>query len=232
MERKLVAIIFLFISGISFSQKKVLKYADSLFQNQKYTEAYEVYDELFRSGQSSAAILLKMAFIKDGLGDYVHALYYLDIYYTYSADRSVVAKIKKIAEGQGLRGYQYDDRNFFAALVEKYELYLQLVCAAIVLMLWAYILRKKKGHPFTAGAFQLLFMGVLIFLSNDLYTSDKGIILSDRTLLRSGPSAGAEPIRLIEKGHKVEILESGEEWVKIRWGEDEVFVRNSRVKII
>ncbi|MGB3465691.1 MAG: hypothetical protein WBA74_10490, partial [Cyclobacteriaceae bacterium] len=50
--------------------------ADSLFQAKKYTESFELYEQIIVEDMAySPAMLLKMAFIKEGLGDYSNALY-------------------------------------------------------------------------------------------------------------------------------------------------------------
>ena len=56
--------------------------------------------------------------------------------------------------------------------------------------------------------------------------------MDDLTLLRSGPSAGAEPIEVVTKGHKVKVVSQSEIWTKVLWNGNEVFVRSNRLKLI
>lgn len=208
--------------------------ADSLFAQQKYTEAFLIYDGLFKSGQASESMLLKMAFIKDGLDDYSDALYYLDLYYQQSADKSVVLKIEEISEEKDLAGYSYNDSHFFLALLNKYKGQLQLAIVSIALFLTVYIYKKRqlKEKPITATVFQVLTLAALLFLSNNSFQSNYGIISQDNTLLRNGPSAGAEPVQLIRKGHKVNVISRSDVWTKISWDGEEVYLRNGKIKII
>lgn len=232
--RLFVLLIFMGSIFVANSSQKMVSQADSLFAQQKYTEAFGLYEQVFESGRVSASMLLKMAFIKDGLGNYVDALYYLDLYYKKSADKSVVTKIEEISEEKSLEGYSYNDSHFFGAILNKYQIQAQLTLLAISLFLTAYIFRKRqqKERPITASVFQLLVIAALLFVTNSAFQKDQGIINQSNTLLRSGPSAGAEPIQLIEKGHKVQILDRSEVWTKINWQGEEVFVRNGRIKII
>ena len=41
-----------------------------------------------------------------------------------------------------------------------------------------------------------------------------------------GPSAGASVISVVNEGHRVEVVGKTDVWYKVRWGEDEVFVRD------
>ncbi|MEQ9008054.1 MAG: SH3 domain-containing protein, partial [Ekhidna sp.] len=207
--------------------------ADSLFNQQKYTEALSLYNQVYAEGQASSAMLLKMAFIEDGLGDYAEALYHLDKYYQLSADRNVVGKIEELAESNELEGYQYNDTHYFLALLGKYRTQLLLLLLVIIGSLLVYIMRKSKSgdKPFAAGIIQIMLTVCLLGLNN-VNPPMKGIIVATETLLRSGPSAGAEPIEIIAKGHKVKVLERNDVWTKIEWDGQEVFVRNGKLRVI
>src|SRR5690606_13561587 len=66
-------LIFLFIIQSFSSQADTgrLLNADSLFQSKNYQEALLVYESILNEDQTySAAMLLKMAFISEGMGDY------------------------------------------------------------------------------------------------------------------------------------------------------------------
>ena len=232
MIRKLIlASVFL---GLLFSleaNNKQLERADSLFSEQKFTEAFEIYEKLYLDQVFSPSMLLKMAFIQDGLGNYVRALYFLDTYYQFSADRSAVTKIEEISIEKNLVGYNYTDFHFFSALYNRFRSHIQLLLVSLSLFLLVYVFKRKKQNewPVTATVFQLLVLGALLVSSNSIFEKQHGIIISDHTLLRSGPSAGAQPITMIEQGHKVEVLERSDIWTKIRWDGEVLFVRNQRI---
>ncbi len=234
ISRLIVVLIFLGSFFHSLASKKSQFEGDSLFAQQKYTEAFQVYEGIFQAGQYSESMLLKMAFIKDGLGNFVDALYYLDLYYKTSADRSVVIKIEEISSEKGLAGYSYNDSHFFMALLSKYRVQIQLLLVSIALFLTVYVFKKRqlKERPITATIFQILTLSSLLLLSNGTYESTYGIISQNSTLLRTGPSAGAEPVQIIDQGHKVTVLDRSEVWTKINWDGEEVYLRNGKIKII
>ncbi len=234
LKMRLFSVCLLIASSTAFGADFAeIKKADSLFANEKYTEAYYLYEDVFKQGKASSAMLLKMAFIQDGSDNYSEALYFLDLYYQKTGDRSVVTKIEELAQSNELKGYQYDDLDFFSILLKKYELEGQLILGALGLLLLAYAYRKRKDgyRPSTATVFQVIVLGCLLFISNYQSTT-KAIIQSESTLLRSAPTAGGEPIEFVSKGHKVDVLERSDIWTKINWEGEVVYVRNGRLKVI
>lgn len=231
--RLFLGIFFSCIFGSLIAQNNNLEKVDSLFDQQKYTEAYDQYEIIFQNGLASPAMLLKMAFIQDGLGNYTEALFYLDKYYKMSANRTVVGKIEELAEANNLSGYRYDDTDYFLAILGKYQLHFSILLIAIMLLLEVYIFRKSKGEEqsYAAGVMQFIAMMCLLVTVN-FKASPNAIVVSDHTLLRSGPSAGAEPIDMLAKGHKVKILKQDDVWTQIVWDGQEVFVRNGKLRVI
>ncbi|MEO1255420.1 MAG: SH3 domain-containing protein, partial [Bacteroidota bacterium] len=220
-------------SDINAQENILVRKADSLFNRQKFTEALEVYNQLYASGLTSSAILLKMAFIEDASGNYADALYYMDKYYLRTADRSVIGKIEEVAGANDLSGYQYDDISYFGALLSKYKLWVIAFLALLMLSLTVYIYEKKQEDQKPISAFVLQIMvGIFFLFVANFKTTTQGIIVSNQTLLRTGPSAGAEPLELIRKGHKVEVLSNDKIWSKIRWDGEEVYIRSGRLKTI
>ena len=210
-----------------------IQIADSLFASQKYTEAFDIYENILDADQASPSMLLKMAFIQDASGNYTDALFYLDLYYRTSADRHAVGKIEEIAEEHQLSGYQYDDTHYFLALFEKYKYQFIILLMSIAVMLLVYVARKSRGGEKSYAALIFQFFTVaLLLLAINFQGTKNGIIANDQTLLRSGPSAGAEPLEVISKGHKVTIIERDDIWTKIIWDGDEAYVRNHRIKLI
>src|SRR3989337_2464064 len=83
-----------------------LKTADSLFQAKRYTQSLEHYEEILRQKQYSPAMLLKMAYVYEGLNQIGSAMYYLNLYYIATSDKSVLDKMDELATKYDLEGYQ------------------------------------------------------------------------------------------------------------------------------
>ncbi|GAB4337839.1 MAG: hypothetical protein OHK0038_16340 [Flammeovirgaceae bacterium] len=217
------------------SPKAKLIFADSLFDNGKYTEAFEVYEQLFSEDlRYSPKMLLRMAYIKEGLDDYTKALYYLNLYYLYQADDKVLIKMSELAEKKKLSGYQFTDYEFFMSLYHKYYYHLLIVSFAIMLMVVFLILRaKRKKEPVLSLALLNVFlMGGIFYLFNFVGQNQRGIIDENFTYLMSAPSAGANVLGVLEKGHRLEILGQQDIWFQVRWGEKIAFVRKDNLLII
>ena len=229
-----IPVIVFFISISSFGQdQKQLKVADSLFNEGKYTEALALYNSLFEAGYASPATLLKMAYVADAQNDHSNALYYLDLYYQKSGDRLAVGKIEELADANDLFGYTYTDTDYLIAIFAKYSTQVLALTLGVFLLLFVYCFRKikRKERPYAGLVIQSFFAVLLLFLVN-FKTQDKAIIIADHALLKAGPSAGAEAIQVIAKGHRVTVLNYSEIWSKIIWEGDEVFIRTSRLKSI
>ena len=118
------AVLFTFLSYSSFAEDAgtKLKKADQLFLEKKYTESYNMYHKLFTEEKKfTPQTLLKMAFIKEALGENTEALYYLNVFYENFPEKRVFNKMKEIAAKQKLEGYVYSDLEFFSNLYRKKE---------------------------------------------------------------------------------------------------------------
>lgn len=228
-------LVILFLSSFSLlsAQFERLDQADSLFASQKFTEALQAYEGLYSSGFSSASMLLRMAYIHDGLGNYPDALYYLDQYYLISADRLTVGKISELSENKDLKGYSYSDLDYFQALLQKNRLLLITLLGGISALLLVVIYRMTLAgqKPMVPAFLQIVALLLMLVLVNFSVPSN-GVIIYDGSLFRSGPSAGAEAMDIIQKGHKVQVLERGPVWTKIEWEGREGYIRNSRIRVI
>ena len=73
---------------------------------------------------------------------------------------------------------------------------------------------------------------ILVLSVNNFLEYDRAIINSDNVILMSAPSAGAEPVEIIEKGHLIEIISRHDTWVKILWFDQEVFIKTQKLLFI
>lgn len=208
--------------------------ADSLFEAKKYTEALEVYEMIFQSGQVSPSMLLKMAFIQEGLENYVDALYYLNLYYVKSGNKKALVKMQEIAAANALEGYEFTDQDYILNILSKNKLIIQITLIVFSLLLFAYIIRKfrKNESARLALMFQVFFIAILFVFNNEIFSRERAIVINDHTLLRSAPSAAAEPLESIAKGHRVRVLEQSDVWVKIEWNDQSAYLRKGRIRLI
>src|SRR5690349_2721164 len=84
----------------------LLQRADSLFQQKRYTQSFEIYNTLFQSHRYSPAMLLKMAYVQEGLNRISQSAYYLNLYYLATQDESALTKLGELADKYRLEGYE------------------------------------------------------------------------------------------------------------------------------
>src|SRR3954469_12839623 len=119
MQRSYLKILLVFITLIitPFQASKAqtssyrLKIADSLYQTKKFTQSFEHYREILNQKQYTPAMLLKMAYIQEGLGNIGEAMYYLNLYFLVTNDKSALEKMEELAHKFNLQGYETTDAD-------------------------------------------------------------------------------------------------------------------------
>ncbi|MEM9829879.1 MAG: SH3 domain-containing protein [Bacteroidota bacterium] len=215
----------------------VLGQADSLYQLRQYTESFRLYEQVFfEQQQASSAMLLKMAFIQESLGEYSEALYYLNEYYLASSDEMAIEKMQELSAEHQLSGYEYTDYDLFHNLIRKYRYYLIFGICTLLLILLAYAaLRKpaeRKLRPYGLGLGMLLSTGLLFYVTNYSVTPSQAIIMNDYVPIMNGPSSGADVLHISEKGHRVKMRGQDDVWAKIEWDGETAYIRQSNLRPI
>lgn len=231
MKNKFLFYLIIQLSIISFAFSKQIKdKADSLFDEKKYTEAFVLYDSLYNQDIVSPAMLMKMAFIKEGLGEYVQAIYYLDHYEELTGNEKAHEKIMDIAEKHQLKGYAYNDIDFLKQLIWKYNYYVIFVLTIVgmAFLIFSYSQKKKGNAPlsYLSSLFiAVLFFGLSFSLNNHLFNKEYALIINNKSLIMAGPSAGAELLSIAEKGHKVKVISIEQHWAIIEWHGSKGYIR-------
>lgn len=238
---KLFYIFLLSFLSISFSAfcatpKEKLILADSLFSQKKYTQSFELYDEIQKSDKkTSSAMLLKMAFIKEGLGDYTNALYYLNLYYLKTYNKRVLKKMENLAEQNKLTGYNYDDIEFFLNLYYQYQLQIDLAVTSIVFLVFGILFYRKRTKQIQSKIPGIAYVGLLLmllFINNFGREQSKAIITASDTYLMKGPSPGADVIDVVSQGHRVHILGQDDIWVRVMWNDHDAYIKAFNLKTV
>jgi hypothetical protein len=213
-----------------------LAIADSLFEKERYTQSYEIYRDIFSTGrQYSPAMLLKMAFTQEALGDYSLALYYLDLYYHRTYNTLALKKMEELARQRNLLGYEYSDPQFFLNLYQRYRTQVYaLLMAALFLMLAVLIWyrRSRKTRPVGGIILFASLLLLLLYLNNFAGGKPKAIIRQPGVHLMDGPSPGARLVEITDQGHRIEVLGKKDIWFQIRWREGTAWIRENSLETI
>lgn len=213
-----------------------LQQADSLFAEKQYTESIKLYEQLYLEAEmASPAMLLKMAFIQEGLGEFSEALYYLSQYYLLTSDETVVQKIKDLSEEHNLRGYDFTDLDYIQVYLKKYQYLFIYILLAIALSGLAYFFlkgRKQPDKPYGFGVAYLVLLALLFYLTNFSLSPAHAVIVDSNTYIMTAPSAGAEVVKISEKGHKVKVAGQQDVWMQIEWNGEIAFIRQDNLRLL
>ena len=210
-----------------------LQTADSLFTAKRYTQSLEHYEEILRQHQYTPAMLLKMAYIQEGLNNMGSAMYYLNLYYIATNDKSVLEKMDDMATKFDLHGYETTDTDRFWSFYLDNHLYVSIALAALMVLMVSIMYHTRMrlhARPITSGI-AVAALAILLFVHLQ-YGSirSRAIISQATTYLMDGPSPGASVIAIVGDGHRVEVLGKKDVWLKIRWDEDVAYVKENSLK--
>lgn len=239
LRRNLFYILLLFISIYSQNTKGQNNYtqidkADSLFSKKKFIQSNQHYDDLFyKQGQYTPRMLLKMAYINEGLGEYAKSLYFLNLYNTIQPSKQVLEKMESIADEYQLKGYEYDDTEYF--LLQYYKNYTKIILAllAIGFMAFVYVVLKRKN----SRTVKIRAVLVIVYLAGVFYLLEahlfkKAVVINTHAILLDAPSAGGNFITAIAEGNRLKIIDKQDIWYKVKWNEKYAYIRETNVAVL
>ncbi|WP_192820130.1 SH3 domain-containing protein [Rufibacter sp. LB8] len=215
---------------------KNLQHADSLYAQRQYTQAFAVYERLLTKNEVyTPQMLLKMAYIQEGLQQYTQSMYYLQLYYSKNPSRSVLRKMEEVGQQQQLSGYAYTDWDFFKTQFYKYyATLLELLLLAAAVFLTFLLMGWYRKRP-VARSWQWGFLGYLAFVfyfANFLSLGQQGIITTAHVPIMAAPSAGAGLVATASLGHKVAILGEEDIWYRIEWQDQTAYIRKFNLLLL
>jgi tetratricopeptide (TPR) repeat protein len=237
-KKTLLLIQLLLWCGSLFGQpaQALLLQADTLFSNKQYTESLRKYEQILeQTGQATPAMLLRMAFIEEGLGDYTQALYYLNLYYRQKPSQAVAVKMEELAARYNLVGYRFSDVDFFFMWYDRYYAYLIAALMLLSLLLLVIAARKKIKGRFVLirhGVGLILFLLLNVALLNLRSDATQAIVNQDGAYLMNAPSAGAGLVHIVQKGNRLEVSGQQDIWLKTEWNGQAAYVRLHHVLLV
>ena len=224
-----------FHSALAQTSTYRLQTADSLFQAKRYTQSLEHYEEILRQRQYTPAMLLKMAYVNEGLNQIGSAMYYLNLYYIATNDKKVVNKMDELAKKFDLHGYETTDSDRFWSFYLDNHLYLSIAIAALMILVLSimYYTRMRLHTRPVSSTIALVILIITLFVHQQYAgTRTRGIIFNASTYLMTGPSAGATVIGVVGDGHRVEVIGKKDVWLQIEWDNDVAFVKENAIRTV
>lgn len=176
-------------------------------------------------------MLLKMAYIQEGLGRIGPSLYYLNLYYLATDDDQAQAKIESVAQKNRLEGYAETSSSRFNAVIhENYgKIAALLASVSVLLVAWMFFDKVRRQRRPVGSFIALIVVLGALFAAGYFSQLHQGIIATPATYLMSGPSAGSSVVGIVGEGHKVQILGHEDVWLKVEWLDKEVYVKGTDV---
>lgn len=224
----------LFITGAqsAFSQTSSfrLRTADSLFNSKRYTQSIEHYEEILKQKQYTPAMLLKMAYVKEGLLQIGPALYYLNLYYISTRDKTALEKMDELASKYNLEGYEASEADSMITFYHDYHVHISAAVSALMLLMLSFAFYTKfrlKKRPIVSTIMLAVFAVLLVVNLNYGERMATGIVANPSTYIMSGPSAAASVVEIIGDGHRVSIIGEKDVWLKVRWNDAEGYIKQN-----
>lgn len=213
------------------ANKIELKRADSLFAIAKYPEATELYKKNFGNDEkNNQSLLLKLAFLAEKTNDYTDCLYYLSKLALVTPSRKLFEKMDKLASEQNLKGYEFDDYNYFIIFYRRYGDYIPILLLTLgiyIVLIMVLKVRRKEAILKVHKVSIVLYLGALLGLLNIPSLYKTCVIVNDNTFLRDEPSSASPVIERVGKGHKLTIVGSVDHWERVIWNNKIVYIRKS-----
>lgn len=207
-----------------------LNKADSLFNQRSYKEAMEIYSSNYQEGIYSSAMLLKMAFIAEGIGDNEQATLFLSKYYDLEPNPQAITKIKMLTGQSTLFGYDVSDSQRFMIFLAEYQIYIVGVLTGFLFLSIVGIWLTGRKPEKTQNFWPSIFLVVAVFLVNNFLVGPRtGLITSSPTFIFSKPTAGGELVDRVEPGHRVNIKSTKDVWYEVMWKDKKAYIKKDDV---
>ena len=233
-------LLLFFLAWLGFSQlstaQKVspeLARADSAFDAGAYQLAYRQYRGLMRQeAVASPRLLLRMAYVQEGLGHHPAALYYLHMALARQPRLATWRKMAELARNQRLTGYPETWRQDLQLTFRRYYyLGLQMLLLGAVVggtLLLVRRQRVERGWWVAYGTYILL-TGIYL---NLLGTERAALVVHPRAALMTGPSAGAAWLTTVTAGDRLVVQGQQDTWYRVQWQGQDAYIRTQDLLLV
>ena len=211
------------------NEKYLLNKGDSLFKLRKYVDAKKLYENLYyEKNYFSDAMLLKLSFIEEGIGNYDKALIYLSKHYDQTHNKETSEKIKSIAKKNELIGFEQNDLSL---VLNFYNKNIYLIHSLLVVFLTLYLIIAGKKDISYHIRFMIISVLVLAIMNLNLIKKE-GIIFQDNTYIMNGPSSGSDVYSIINKGNKLKVSSESSIWYEVIFENKKKYIRKKNIFLI
>src|SRR5690606_7893362 len=200
----------------------------SLVRNRQFTQALHHYESVLANGEYTPAMLLRMAYINEGLDRPGKTLYYLSMYYQATGDRAALRKMEELARKYNLTGYTVTDADRLLSWYLESRDYISIGLAAFCILLLAIAFRirfRMNSRPIGTFIPLTIFLAILLVHLNAGDNLQRGIIAEANTFIMTGPSPGADVVERVGEGHRLDVVGKKDVWLKVKWNGQTAYVK-------
>ncbi|HEX8424748.1 SH3 domain-containing protein [Hymenobacter sp.] len=207
--------------------------ADSAFDAGAYQLAYRQYKALLRQDAvASPRLLLRMAYVQEGLGHYPAALYYLSMALARQPRLSTWHKMADLARDQRLAGYPETWRQDLQLTFRRYYYFgLQALLLGAVVGGTLLLVRRRQVTRGWWVAYGLYLVLTAVYL-NLLGTERAALVVRPRAALMAGPSAGAAWLTTAAAGDRLVVQGQQDTWYQVQWQGQEAYIRTQDLLLV
>lgn len=228
----MVVMVWLTGMGMAQSQKAWFEEGNAAYNEGSYEKALDKYNLIIEAGLESASLYYNMGNTYYKMKDFPHAILYYekalkldpgneDIKTNLQiANLAIVDKIEPIPQSFILRWWNAL-KSLFAVdgwAWVSIASFAMLLCCLFLFLMARRIAWRKLG--FFAGILLLLVLALSVVFSieksHDLNHQDEAIVMTPTVTAKSSPSVTSVDLFVLHEGTKVRILDSTEEWSKIK----------------
>jgi uncharacterized protein YgiM (DUF1202 family) len=147
-------------------------------------------------------------------------------------DKAALTKMEEVAEKYRLEGYATTEVDTVFALYQKNTTMITMGLGAILFFILTLLVVQRityRSRPYGSWAFLLIFSVAILIHLNFGSGRTNAIISKNNTYLMDGPSGGASVVSIIRDGHRVKIKGKKDVWMKVQWGDKEVYIKETNL---
>jgi tetratricopeptide (TPR) repeat protein len=235
---KKLYLFFLFLAFLSqpvLAQKNslALAKADSLFEAGAYERAYPVYRHILRQERLvSPRLLLRMAYIQEGLEHYPAALYYLSLAQARQPRVATWHKMTQLAQNYRLTGYSDTwQQQLLITLRRYYYRVLQVLLGGAVAGGTLLLVRRRQTGAGWWSAYAG-YIGLIIIYLNTFGPEKVGIVSRSTAALMAAPSPGATWLTTAAAGDRLVVVGQRDIWYEVQWRGQSAYIRQHDLVLV
>ena len=224
-----------FLSQPILAQKNstALAKADSLFEAGAYEQAYPVYRRVLRQEQLvSSRLLLRMAYIQEGLEHYPAALYYLSLAQARQPRLATWRKMTELAQNYRLTGYATTWQQQFSITLRRYYYRILQVLLVVAVAGGTLLLVRRRHTQTTWWSVYGGYVGLAVVYLNLFGPEKVGIVSRPSAAIMEAPSPGASWLTTAAAGDRLIVLGQRDIWYEVQWRGQSAYIRRHDLMLV